>query len=156
MQNVHDRYAQGVDLFPKFRLKVQPEDLPKRSRHAAGLLVRAWDRIDEDRAYFDATLSALAEVGSGLTVVRVGRNAVKTGFLASEDAELAVDVMPIGEFHELYDGQEFVLKGGRTASYTDGRLQQSESDFTIARGSNVNQIMLSEQAIDRLAASSAL
>lgn len=155
MQNVHDRYAQGIDLFPKFRLKVHPEDLPKRSNHAANLLVRAWDRIDEDRAYFDDTLNAMAEIGSGLTVVRVGRNAVKTGFLAPGAAEPAVETMSINEFHELYDGQEFALTDGRTASYVDGDLQQSGTDLALVRGSNVNQIMISEQAVDRLAASAA-
>lgn len=152
MQNVHDRYAQGVDLFPKFRLKVEPEELPRKSRHAAGLLVKAWDRIDEDRAYFDETLDVMSRVGSGLTVVRIGRNAVQVGFLAREEVEPTVDLMSTATFEELYGNKEFVIRDGRTASYVEGELRQPGTDVAIARGSNLSQIMLTEDAVTRLAA----
>lgn len=144
MHGIYERYAKGVDAFPKARLAVEPESLPLKTRQIAGSLVEAWRIIDLDREYFrDSTRNMMdtlrrsdQEEARGLVLSKVGRNAVNFSSVTLEAGEFSIvhGTFSGNEKEELVRNLGIQLNDGRQISVVEGSLDPApQPDALVLR-----------------------
>ncbi len=158
LQTLYDRYATGLDMFPRVRWQAPADTLPRKSQAVGIALESAWARIDEDEAYFRDAISsvadlAVAKVAAGetdgglmLAITQVGRNCVKMATITPKPGkpEAMIGVFPRNEFVEQFEGFEFNVNGGRKLTLVNGEMQMEGGgpDLAVVRGSNVSGVYL--------------
>jgi hypothetical protein len=156
MQVAHDRYAAGIDLFPIVRLYGAETDvLPRKTQHAASLLLHAWSRIDKAEAMFTDGLQTIREVGSGFIMARIGQNAVRAVFI-NKDSK----IIPTCQFHIDFLTQtnqaecintvdkSFVAQGVKLAQLYDN----DSLDIALIQASRATHVILASDAAERIVA----
>ncbi len=152
LHTVYNDYVHGDTLFPRWRLKIAPEALPKKTQEIAGRLALAWSEIDLDRRYFESAAMAMGqtlkaefdasggeEARSVLVVTNCGRNALRMGVLRVEGGTptLRISTWPRGLFLETYQGHEFGVVDGQSISLQDGHIV-GQTDTFVVRESNAS------------------
>jgi hypothetical protein len=131
--NVYERYAQGVDVFPKARLAADVDALPRKTQKIAGILNNAWAIIDGDRDYFEAqTRSAVEQIEAsgretarGVVIAKVGINAVRFSSVALEAGQFTIThgTFSGDDKNELFRDLELPMTNGVNLHIIDGELQ---------------------------------
>jgi hypothetical protein len=157
LQVMYDRYTTGADLFPRVRYLSDPEALPKKTRPLAAALLRAWDVINEDREFFEASLLHCVGATKGTehtgarraVITRIGKNAVNLGIVdGGEHPVVTFGQFPRQEFVEQFEGKSLTLTDGRQITLMDGRMV-GDYDLSVVRRSNVAGMAIS-QALPRI------
>jgi hypothetical protein len=156
IQTAYERYALGIDLFPKVVIRnleseEQLAQLPRKTRPAVKALAKAWDRIDEDESWWKETLLILGDrvgerVSAGnfdnpmCSIVRVGRNVVRLGIVRPpEGPEEQGPVLMISEDRasKFVGGGAVTIEGGKVTGDVGPAL-------AVVRGSNASLVYGSE------------
>ena len=153
----YERYAQGIDMFPRLRIAGSADLFPRKTQPIAAALIGAWDRIDEDNAYFEDASRAVVrtavenhqrgiEYEAMLVITQVGRNCVKLTSVSQgeQQPEASIGVFDRADFVEQFDGVEIQGTDGRSVVLRDGQMH-GDFDRAVVRGSNVSGIMLPRQ-----------
>lgn len=163
MQTSYERYIDGTDMLPRvgFSPEATAERFPRKTQPIAAALLRAWGIINQDRDYFDsATRSLVAKARHknieseelyGISIVRIGLNAVKMGTVTAiprQEPHVEITEGRRDEFIEEYGGKVIELGGGKVIRLT-GDMLSDHPDFSpdvcVVRASNVSAIYVASQ-----------
>lgn len=155
MHTVYERYADGVDRYPRYRFTGRPDMYAKKTQPIARAVFGAWERIDEDRimhkSLVDRAILSYERTGAvlnTLVVNKVGRNAVRLfQFIDDDGAPKAVfGEFDATEFVEEFDGFTWRRADGETLTLANGTLESTVPfDAMLVRQSNVTAISVSRE-----------
>lgn len=157
IQTAYDRYMNGVDRFPKIKIfdSALVEELPRKTQPVATALVRAWERIDCDEAWWEEAVAIMglktrdmlnrgAFTAPISAMTRVGRNVVRVGIISPPKEEgypasAFFKAYTTSEFAERFDGVELNVGRDSRLRIERGKLILGDSvpDMAVVRDSNV-------------------
>lgn len=149
LATTYERYASGIDLFPKKRLAFPADHLGKRSVRYGLMLEGAWGEIDTDREYFRDSLKLIGAITleSGkkhTSVIRIGRNAVALGTADAHNGhvDIGVSVVSIDDMKAMIRrGVFYHATGNRVSVNEEGDIKVEPADLVVidldhGRGAN--------------------
>jgi hypothetical protein len=164
MHNTYDRYVHGEDRFPKARV-TDPENVPRKSVAIARALVREWQVIDDDNAYFDdALVTAIDRLNggdrpqAGKVITRAGRNAVRFAVITmpgngQPGGQVEHGIQDTATMLEILNGVPLRMSDGRELRYTDGVLDtEPQPDAVVARQSGLASLFVANDVLPQFLA----
>jgi len=143
LHNAYDRYVHGIDVFPRARIVAEADEMSRKTRQIADLLIKAWQVIDTDESFFEGSLIAMTERltetqlenSRGLVVAKVGVNAVRLAKVELVDRQMTVHhgLFSGADRDRLFQELHLEMADGRHVQYVDGVLVAGHPDGIIVR-----------------------
>lgn len=154
IQSAYERYVLGIDRYPRIKIEgTEIDKLPKKTQPVASALIRAWERIDCDEAWWKDVLDIMGislkhRVENGVfnnpisAFSRVGRNVVRVGVI-SPPAEVGgpnqafFKSYTTPEFNEQFEGVELHVGDGQKVKIEGGGIVLGDAvpDLAVVRDS---------------------
>jgi hypothetical protein len=163
MHTHYDRYVSELDMFPRIRFMPETtvEMFPRKTQAIAGALLGVWSGINQDRDYFASTVVLLtdtakqhcaeAQAWKGLSIVRIGRNAVSMAIVSATDGQQPTAEILYrrrDEFIEEFGGKVLKLGGNEGIKIAEDILEANRDISpvgVVVRDSNVSAIYVASQ-----------
>lgn len=159
MHTSYDRYVDGTDRLPRlgFSPEATVERFPRKTQPIAVALLRAWGIINQDRDYFESATNSIVvaakrhnnvldEPFSGMSIVRIGLNAVKMAIvygIPMQEPQVEIIEGRRDEFIEEFGGKVIELSGDEGVRIAEDMLA-ANPDISpvgvVVRDSNVSAI----------------
>ena len=163
MHTSYDRYVDGTDKFPRLRFapEATTEAFPRKTQPIAATLLREWGIIHQDENYFVTATLSLVEIAKthadesepwrGLSLVRIGRNAVNMAMVASvpeQEPEVQILDCRRDEFLEQFGGVVINLSSTEGLRIAEDMLAANPTIAPVGlvvRDSNVSALFVATQ-----------
>ena len=133
LQTAYDGYAQGEYLYPSLEITegISADDFPRKARHAANLLIGAWDIIRYDEANFAATAELIRDDEYATAIVGIGRNATKVAVKTPRSSELVIDEHFTDVVYAQLNQLGIIGSNGEIPRFIDNRIIEVNSGFEV-------------------------